>query len=363
MQENENFAPGFLRQQHDIQVIQARLERYFKRDKEQRFEVERVIGSGEFGLTWKLRYNASGLVVPVGTNVPETSGLLQPSFRYIVLKTEFSQLDKSNEIFDGYYSTFDTEKAMLDALRWAKHISTGLEIPNDPLAQRFPGIPWHRLIRMVIAMSWPPEKPAGENPQPVIEEIRGPARAALVHSDLFLDEGGVGNMMVGDLLPEDPELEHSLAPILYLIDLAEMKNFHGHGATRHAIYCNLREMGSIMILLITLDHRIAMLSSTSTTVKLYTQGRNRFNTYAHDLVGDIGQSHPFPWIDPTLRTLICICHIVQIDKQPSAQAILDAIKTCKSRDEQYYANQPGYDGVSESDERIKSILSAVLLDA
>lgn len=42
-------------------------------------------------------------------------------------------------------------------------------------------------------MGWPPEKPDGEDPQPVIEEINGPAYGALVHRDIFLDDFSVGN--------------------------------------------------------------------------------------------------------------------------------------------------------------------------
>ncbi|KAI8950404.1 hypothetical protein F4801DRAFT_579411 [Xylaria longipes] len=100
-------------------------------------------------------------------------------------------------------------------------------------------------------MGWPPEKPDGENPQPVIEEANGPAHGALVHRDLFNDDSGVGNIMVGDLLPEDPGLEHMFALILILIDLAEMAKYgDDETANRRAICRNLREMSCLRTLLL-----------------------------------------------------------------------------------------------------------------
>ncbi|KAI0467777.1 hypothetical protein F4859DRAFT_517647 [Xylaria cf. heliscus] len=419
-----NFGQGFIRQ-HDIGAIQKRLDQYFRQDKEQRFELEGVIGSGEFGLTWKLKYKAStGPVASLQpgstpTSVPGTSGPPQPSFRYIVLKTDYGQpnfkddvdIDQPQDDDDtNYDSTFPNEAAMLKVLQWAKHIATGVEIPNDPLTQTFPGTPWHRmrrntwlytewiengtvgklarrandqqirlpnrllwsffmcLVRMVIAMGWPPKRPDGQDPQPVIEEINGPPYGALVHRDLFLDDFSVGNIMVGDLLPEDPESEHMLAPILILIDLAEMEKYgDDEKANRRAICYNLRDIACVMILFIALDHDTAVLMSINTQTSKYFQESPtspRFLTYAHILIDEENGNRPFPWLDGRLRALVCACLAVKDEEKPEPQALLDITKTClRDRGEQYYASQPGYDGTSESDERIRSILSALILDA
>lgn len=40
------------------------------------------------------------------------------------------------------------------------------------------------VIRMVIAMGWPPAKPAGEDPKPVLEQIRGAPYGGLMHRDM-----------------------------------------------------------------------------------------------------------------------------------------------------------------------------------
>ncbi|RYC61806.1 hypothetical protein CHU98_g4415 [Xylaria longipes] len=166
----------------------------------------------------------------------------QPSFKNNVNTEDQPQDDDSSDGDVSRYSSFPNEKAMLQALRWAKHISTGVEISNDHLTQKFPGTPRHQLTRMVIAMGWPPEKPDGENPQPVIEEANGPAHGALVHRDLFNDDSGVGNIMVGDLLPEDPGLEHMCKQYLKYGD--------DETANRRAICRNLREMSCLRTLLL-----------------------------------------------------------------------------------------------------------------
>ncbi|KAI0435620.1 hypothetical protein F4803DRAFT_567511 [Xylaria telfairii] len=419
-----SFGAGF-DQYRNIDAIQTRLNRYFSQDKEQRFQLEGVLGGGEFGITWKLKYKAFRSPITsmesssTPANVPETSGRLQPQSRYIVLKADYRQLnsqdnedggdqpqdDDDDDDITPYDSMFPNEKAMLQVLLWAKHISTGVEISNDPLTQRFPGTPWHQmrrntwlytewvengtvgkfvrraqeqqiqlpnrllwsfflcLIRMVIAMGWPPEKPDGEDPQPVIEEINGPAYGALVHRDIFLDDLSVGNIMVGNLLPEDPGSEHTLAPILILIDLAEMLK----DANRRAICYNIKEIACVMILFITLDHETAVLMSINTHTSKYFQESPtspRFLSYAHILIDEINGDHPFPWLDGRLRALVCACLAVADEDRPEPQALLDITKSyLNDKGERYYASQPGYDGASESDERIRSVLSTVVFDA
>lgn len=37
---------------------------------------------------------------------------------------------------------------------------------------------------MCIAMGWPPKKPDGETPEPVVEQIIGSARGGLIHADM-----------------------------------------------------------------------------------------------------------------------------------------------------------------------------------
>ncbi|TGJ84780.1 hypothetical protein E0Z10_g3970 [Xylaria hypoxylon] len=367
-----------------IAQIQSRLERYFTQDVEQRFKLESFIGGGANGLTWKLKYNASSGPTSTQsdsapTNVTRTSDS-QPNFRRIVLKTvQFiprfgdddmdvdggsDREDKSEDIEAPF--EFRNEKAMLQVMRWAKHIANAVDISNDPLTRTFPGTPSHQMLRMVIAMGWPPKKPDGENPQPVIEQINGIAKGALVHRDIFLDHD-VGNIMIGGLQPKDPGLEHTLTPMLQLIDLGGMRKLWGPTAASRAVCDNLFQIGLVMILFITLDHTIPQdIFFNPHDPKPFRAhgGSPEFLTHGGILVDDENGNNPFPWLDRDLRIVVCSCLAATEEHRPSPQDLLTQTITClRDKDEQFYARQPEYDGVSESDERIRSILSVLVFNA
>ncbi|KAI1132866.1 hypothetical protein F5Y10DRAFT_260763 [Nemania abortiva] len=309
---------------------------------------------------------------------------------------------------DSSLRELERERNMLRILQWAKHIVTGVNISDDPLTERFRWILPHGmrknswlytefiengtvgtfirrarekqirlpnrllwrffqcLIRMVIALGWPPGKPDGEDPRPVIEQINGPAYGALEHADLFLD-ASVGNLMIGALSPEDPESEHALTPILCLIDLADVrKRGNTAEANRNAICTNLYEIvGCAMILFITLDHMaaVAVHHRDGQPKQFRDPGGSVYHTYAGVLIDEKNRNDPFPWLDDILRILVCQCLAAENDRRPEPQELLRITNDClKLRDERYFASLPGYDG-SESDEHIRLVLSALIFDA
>ncbi|KAJ8132389.1 hypothetical protein O1611_g1234 [Lasiodiplodia mahajangana] len=191
-----------------VEAIQPRLEQYFEDDPERRFRLESVIGRGVSGLTWKIKYMASP-----GANT-STQSTPQPSPRYIGALHNYSptaavKMDYSPPNVGGFLGydnnsggpesgdferereemreEYRREREALQALRWAKHMVTAVVVPNDPLTQGVECLRPHGMIRMVIALGWPPRRPEGGDPQPVIEQINGPAYGAYVHADLFLD--------------------------------------------------------------------------------------------------------------------------------------------------------------------------------
>lgn len=40
------------------------------------------------------------------------------------------------------------------------------------------------VIRMCIAMAWPPKKPPEQNPQPAVERVEGEPYGGLIHRDM-----------------------------------------------------------------------------------------------------------------------------------------------------------------------------------
>ncbi|KAJ3576219.1 hypothetical protein NPX13_g3765 [Xylaria arbuscula] len=265
----------------DVRRHQALLQQYFQRDEAKRFELVSAISSGQYSVAWKLKFRET-----------PTSDV-----RYIVLKTDRkytelrnddddSQDDDDNKNMDvdddslmSPESQTPNEKNRLEALQWAKHVVSGVEVTSDPLGRVFPDVPSHQmdpdswlyieylengtisnflqkarqkkmvipnrilwrffmcLLRMVVAMGWPPAKPDGEEPKPVQEQISGPPTGGLRHNDMHEE-----NIMLGNMIQSgDADLEHSLTPILCLIDLGAMDKVpdtpeHNMAAVRSNIF-------------------------------------------------------------------------------------------------------------------------------
>ncbi|KAI1359871.1 hypothetical protein F5Y08DRAFT_344243 [Xylaria arbuscula] len=340
-------------------LTEDRLRQHFEQDEERRFEVEGFISAGWYGITWKLKYRAT----PAPDAAHASPGVGSHSeYRRIVLKIPSGPERGVNQGFVGALNLnardqFLNEKDLLAIVRWARHLVHGVEIRNDPLtalfqsnpiyqgdipwfylewiengtlgrfvtrsAERYPRLPnrllWRFflcLVRMVVAMSWPPRQPNAENPQPVIEEPDGPPYAPFAHGDLFSDSS-IGNIMVGELAPTDPNSEH--AP---------------YDATE-----------------------------TSTTVRV--NNKRPFRTFAEDILRRDGSGNlVYPWLDNRMRAWVCECLAQQPAMRADPKALLEDIKSMiRDRNEEHYANQPAHDDVAESDDAIRVLLNNVLSNA
>ncbi|KAK5629021.1 hypothetical protein RRF57_004736 [Xylaria bambusicola] len=345
----------------DVRLIQERITQYFEQDEEKRFEMVGAVASGMFGITWKLKYKESA----------------QSGSRYIILKTDRNQGIPGQEDYSdesGLENMTLDEIKYLKALQWAKHVISGVEVKNDPLRRVFEGIPSHNMDidtwlymewieKMVIAMGWPPAKPDGDNPKPVIEEVSGMPHGGLIHHDMH-----EGNIMIGDLIPTDSGMEHTLTPILYLIDLGCMRKVEDNLQQNVlAIHENTFDMGLAMIGLITqnehLGEDIVVSARDARLFQLHNNGP-RVLTNGHMILPGPDGVDPYPWVDYHLRLLVCACLATQPHERIGPHRLHNFLKHyIRERDQQFYATKYRNNGYSESDERIRWIFSELVFNA
>ncbi|KAI0455932.1 hypothetical protein F5B21DRAFT_523154 [Xylaria acuta] len=299
-------------------------------------------------------------------------------------------------------SQIPNEKKWLKVLRWSKHIVNDVTPTKDPLARQFPGIRSHHmdidnwiylewlengtlkrfvdraiqleirlpnrllwrfflcLIRMCIAMGWPAEKPEEEDPEPVTEIAKGRARGGLIHGDMH-DQ----NIMFGNFIPDDPDMEHTITPILKLIDLGGMRMVEGdRDAMRGAVRENLFDIGIIMVELVTLSSDTARgiypSESLATKFRVAPSSSQELMTNGGVILPN-GNTNPYPKLDTALRGLICSCLATTPENRPAASALANVVTTCiKNRDGQFYTSR-GY--TKESDDDIRSIINQLIFNA
>ncbi|KAJ2987537.1 hypothetical protein NUW58_g4453 [Xylaria curta] len=291
--------PTFGRHLDIIDRTKRRLAAYFDRDEEQRFGMENVIGGGVAGLTWKI------------------SGTVETMVRRAI--------------------EYDIR-----------------------LSNRFLWRVFLCLIRMCIAMGWPPRKPQGYDPQPVIEKASGGARTGLQHRDMH-----DGNLMFGSLSPDDSDGEHSVVPILKLIDFGGMNDDSDDDAhlMNVSVTENLFDVGRMMVELVTLDKEAGYAIYPSIgEAQLFRIATNSPVALTNGviLLPDEDGNNPFPYLDTNLRGLICACLAPEPGGRPRAGRLANAVLTAvKWRDESFYVSQGIPD---ESDDNLQSIVNQLLFD-
>ncbi|KAI0474454.1 hypothetical protein F4859DRAFT_522079 [Xylaria cf. heliscus] len=415
----------------DITRTQALLTQYFDRDEEQRFYMESIVGGGMFGLTWKLRYMTpptNSNSEPSFQHIILKTDRIYSLYDDVSKNNDEggengggdddNNDNNNNDDDDTGKSLIPNEKKWLEVsdplntfyghkeiLRWSKHIVNDLTPTKDPLSRQFPGVRPHHmgvdnwvylewlengtlerlvnraiklgirlpnrvlwrfflcLIRMCIALGWPAEKPEGEDPQPVTEVAKGRARGGLIHRDMHNE-----NIMFGKFIPNDPDLEHTMTPIVKLIDLGSMQMVAGDklvtpDVMRGAVKENLFDIGIIMVELVTLNSDLARgIYPSESLAKNFS-----INPGGQELMtnGDIllpnGNINPYPNLDTALRGLICSCLATKPENRPVAPSLANVVTTCiRNRDGQFYASR-GYAG--ESDDDIRAIMSQLIFDA
>ncbi|KAI0201990.1 hypothetical protein F4808DRAFT_423139 [Astrocystis sublimbata] len=391
----------------EIGRTEAILAEYFEKDDEKRFRMEGAIGGGATGLIWKLKYTLPNPDASITEPISQTIALKIDRRDLVGSEDDTSPGGSSEQNMEGdddddmetddhgeAHRATENEKIWLETLRWSKHIIRAIIPINDPLARESPGIKSHHmdpeswiylewlpngtvarlidralqleiklpnrilwrfflcLARMCVAMGWPPEAQ-----EPVTEIVDGPQRHALTHDDMHSE-----NLMFGAFIPNDPDEEHAITPIMVLIDLGSMQKIVGDSDELYeAVYKNLYDIGTTMVELVTLDvgadQKLAFTEDDAVT----------FRFADRELMTDGGiilpyeGNDPYPGLDPMLRDLICACLGTHYSDRPTAGDLVDTLRSyIRARDGNFYAKH-GYTG--ESDEEIRSTVSQLYFDA
>ncbi|KAI1342677.1 hypothetical protein F5Y15DRAFT_430028 [Xylariaceae sp. FL0016] len=404
---------------------EALLKQYFERDEQGRFVWEGRLGEGYYSRAWKIKYQPNGRTAAQQTgSEPRIS--LPDEVRRIVLKTLLNDAQGGPLKFNGTPhppgaagagpatgadseegdSQIYNEKKWLQVLKWAKHIIKMVDVPNDPLSRRFEGVPrspWNGkmylylefiengtlarlitkasgrgvnifpnrilwrfflcLVRMCIAMTWPPDRPAGVNPQPVLEKSRpNDQPRGLKHDDVHNH-----NIMIGPFLHDSTEPEHyELTPILKLIDFGLANEIKPPVAPPdRAVAINVFEAGAIMKCLIMKQIIVEFEGTPGAETKTFEFGGLRVKTRAVDMLPDVKRPDPVPFLDRNLRDLVCICMAKDPEDRPKLDFLEDTLQEAiRARNHAWYSNGYQYcDASQESDDAIKMMMQNLVLDA
>ncbi|KAI0390127.1 hypothetical protein F5Y17DRAFT_446080 [Xylariaceae sp. FL0594] len=217
------------------------------------------------------------------------------------------------------------------------------------------------LIRMAMAMAWPPEKPAGENPQPVTESVTGEPRGRLAHCDMHNE-----NVMFGDAVPPDEDEEHSLVPIMKLIDFGTAREFTEDEGGMEAIALNIYDIGCLAAELISLNtnksidlqHQVA----SGARRFVMTPGEPEILTAAGFLLPKDNGVDPFPSVDLDLRRVVCACLAKESEDRPELEWLVNyATQAVAERTEEWYKDREH--GHRETDQFIHSMLQDLMFNA
>ncbi|RYP66623.1 hypothetical protein DL771_007692 [Monosporascus sp. 5C6A] len=352
-----------------------RLETYFERDAEKRFQLESRHGQGGQASVYKVKYTRPGC----GSATP----------RFLVLK--LADPEKKSDV-EGLRK----EKAILQRLQGCKHIARMRNATNDPLAPAADELGWawiyldilengtlrtfmqrskaaglnslpNRLlwriflcmVRSCIGMAWP-RRADHENET---TRRRLPTSTGITHNDVHSD-----NFMFGPYM-DSPE--HDISPVLKLLDFGQSEVWgnirHDSGAT--AEQWNIEDIGLMMASVVTLetDKRY---TGEEIEVDLSQFGRpNDVLSPASGILPDAGSRDmdpsldPCPHVDLDLRHIVAACVAEDPQHRPTLAELEEWVYThvCNDYPIRYRVMPRGMDW--EMDETIQQIVKAGTVDA
>ncbi|KAI8965240.1 hypothetical protein F5Y11DRAFT_344683 [Daldinia sp. FL1419] len=353
------------------------MKEYFDHDELNRFEFEKVVGKGAQGIAWRLIYRPR--------NKP---GEPQLTAYRIVLKVD--RLRAEGTVGPGGSGSIELENeiSFLTAFQWAAHIVKIVVPHSDPLGQTFNDVWPHGiyrgewlylewlengsvkqfierahaadrqlpnrmlwrffmcLIRVVIAMAWPPSRGDTEGRQ-ILETIGPRPGRKIEHRDMH-DE----NVMFGPLII-DGSGEHDWTPIIKAIDFGF--------ATEYAVGSepdfrgppeNIFAIGALMASLATLNRQAASgiwpRDPNAAMVKLPHRSEP-VKVAGTFLIPDEG---PNKTLDPLLRNLILACTATDPGDRPSIAYLQGVVSDgINVRDERWYRHR----NMNDRDESYQNI--------
>ncbi|CAJ2501835.1 Uu.00g046880.m01.CDS01 [Anthostomella pinea] len=321
--------------------------------------------------------------IPGAAAPPTKKNKVEPTAQRLILKTDKGFAKEATSPPD---TDWVNEKRWLGALRLAKHVVYLVVPAGDPFAAIFEAAPsWRRdredwlflefgengtlldfcircsgqkmktlpnrmlwrllmcLVRMCIAMAWPPPIPAGTtNPQHILEVAGAPPPGLLVHNDVHS-----GNVMFGSLVPG--EVEHDLTPVVKLIDFGNSQEHIDSIEELPGVKQNLFDViGRTMLDFITLDISVSLAIEPGVVsryspppVKFQVPGGPELTTYGNNLTpDDASKPDPYPSLDADLRSIVLRCLAEDGNDRPTDLAALatETINAVTQRDVAFYGN-------------------------
>ncbi|KAI1859947.1 uncharacterized protein JN550_011758 [Neoarthrinium moseri] len=385
----------------DVFNMKELLTAYFENDSQQRITLEKLVGAGKVSVAWRILYRSDN-------NTIQRLVLkhLQEALRYdkdFVQGDDDEEMDDNGlgeDIADGQQEEVNDitkEKNILKILKWAMHIVHMVEIPEDPLKRNIPMRPhrlghwiylewvengdvnnfiskalaakvevvpnrllwrfWLCMLRMVVAMGWPPEPVGDASPVGgMIERTSTKPVRGIVHNDV-----NNGNVMFGGFTAGLDE-EHDVSPPLKLIDWGEAAEFKGFDGVAESLF----DVATVMISIVLLSEDEGIdLGPGSYEVPFQASARApKIQTTAVSLLPDENGKNPVPFLENDLKAAICTCLAGEESDRPKITTLVDqAVHAIRHRNEQWYANNGHPRPQLESDQNIDAIIKACLLNA
>ncbi|KAI5866081.1 kinase-like domain-containing protein [Durotheca rogersii] len=360
-----------------------RLLSHFEKAGEKRFELERIIGEGAWGVTFKMKIRERSAPShewrPMRRFVMKRS--LTVAARQKIRREErvLRRLRGSVHIVQPY-SLGDSVSARLMSrlgegtllMEWIgngllhdvihRAADWGHPLPNRLLWRLF-----LCLCRMVIAMAWPPGGSGTVTPSVEVLPIPNaggnrPPKSRLIHGDL-----NARNIMIGELEPQ----EHRLVPVLKLIDFGSSRDLPKglNQPPDPAVKGNLLNIGQIMLTIVGGSHRggaadmVVRDHGKEKTVKSYARdldGLNRLYKAPASIAARHGEK--VKNLDPDLRRLVVLSVASDVNERLDLEDLVAAVEhyaTAKTQAHylgyKYYAN--------ESDQSVARITRELILGA
>ncbi|KAI1141667.1 kinase-like protein [Hypoxylon sp. FL0543] len=340
------------------------LKQYFGTDP--KFEFVNLVAHGQYGSAFRVKYKdpnhkLNQFLVKKAFDLEGADDALETERRYLqrlrgaahivqMLDIPDNPLDKRSTDPDPSKSGKKLPNIIGDwiILEWLEHGTVGdfiikarnmgvKRIPNRLLWRFF-----YCLVRGCIAMAWPPNRHDGT----VVNETIPPdvTESKLVHNDVH-----ARNV----LLAEPPkDAEHTISPIIKIIDFGIAGEWAWADGRPSAVQSNIRDIGQIMLGLITLTTLLDSPPSGPQDLKFtMVDGGPEIDTDAKGLLPLTGEGAPYPHLDPLLGRLVCACRAFDHNNRPTLRRLNEVVSDAvTNRGEGFY---PGV--VEEQDDSISKL--------
>ncbi|KAJ2984748.1 hypothetical protein NUW58_g5896 [Xylaria curta] len=203
------------------------------------------------------------------------------------------------------------------------------------------------LTRACIGFAYPPWQNDEQESIPIngIKEL-----SSIIHNDLH-DE----NVLISDLRPDS--IEHRHVPILKAIDFGKATIVPA-GNWETADQKNIQEAARLI------TGVVAMKYSTLGDENMEVDIPDKTGNLRKIIVFTDPALHDSPYLLPSLKNILLLCQAANPNDRPSLQYVLNTCeKAVTTHTAQTYAGIANYDGASETDDSIRSMIQQIVFNA